>query len=66
MISQAFGGKGAVVRDHEGLREKVKEMLNDDKLWVLNVLIDPSAGRKEQKYSWLTREEENKKGDAKL
>lgn len=57
MISLAFGGKGAQVRDHKSLQEKLTEMLNDNNLWVLNVMIDPSAGRKPQEFAWLTRDE---------
>ena len=46
MISLAFGGKGACVHDHKGLTEKLTEVLNDNNMWVLNILIDPNAGRK--------------------
>ena len=46
------------------------EMLADDNLWILNVLIDTNAGRKEQEFSWLTREDTSvsasKKDDVKL
>lgn len=33
------------------------EMLADNNLWILNVYIDKTAGRKEQEFSWLTRED---------
>jgi 2-hydroxyacyl-CoA lyase 1 len=46
LISIAFGGKGACVKDHASLQTKLKEMLADDNLWVLNVLIDTTAMRK--------------------
>jgi len=39
----------------------LNEMLNDDNLWVLNVLIDPYAGRKPQEFTWLTREDDTTK-----
>ena len=45
-IAHAFGAKGAAVKDHQGLKEKLDEMLSDNNLWILNVFIDPSAGRK--------------------
>ena len=32
-------------------------MLNDDNLWVLNVMIDPNGGRRPQEFAWLTRDE---------
>jgi len=60
-LSTAFGGKGAQVRDHKGLQEHLKQMLADDNLWVLNVQIDPNAGRKPQEFAWLTREEDKAK-----
>lgn len=46
MLSQAFGGKGVCVKDHDSVAKVLDEMLTDDNLWVLNVLIDPYAGRK--------------------
>ena len=46
LISQAFGGKGKSVADHKSLESTLKEMLNDDNMWVLNIQIDPKAGRK--------------------
>lgn len=63
MISQAFGGKGAVVNNHKDLKEKLEELLNDDHMWVLNIQIDPYAGRKPQEFSWLSRADAK---DAKL
>ena len=67
MISQAFGGKGATVNTHAELKAKMQEMLADDNLWILNVLIDKTTGRKEQEFSWLTREDAPPKTtDAKL
>jgi len=47
-ISVAFGGKGALVTEHEELKKAVKQMLEDDQMWVLNVMIDPSSSRKAQ------------------
>jgi len=59
MISVAFGGKGAEVKDHKTLTHKLEEALNDDNLWILNVRIDPYAGRKQQEFAWLTRKDDN-------
>jgi hypothetical protein len=46
----------------------MQEMLADNNLWILNVLIDKTSGRKEQEFSWLTRDDAPSKGaaDAKL
>ena len=55
LISVAFGGKGTAVADHKGLTNVLKEALNDDNMWVINVQIDPRAGRKPQEFSWLSR-----------
>jgi thiamine pyrophosphate-dependent acetolactate synthase large subunit-like protein len=58
LMAAAFGGKGACVSTHDELKAKLDEMLSDkSNLWILNVLIDPYAGRKEQEFSWLTRED---------
>lgn len=64
-ISEAFGGKGAMVKDHTSLSAKLHEMLNDNNIWVLNVMIDPAGGRKPQEFAWLTRDQE-KEDKAKL
>jgi 2-hydroxyacyl-CoA lyase 1 len=57
-MAEAFGGKGACVSTHQELKDKLEEMLADRaNLWILNVLIDPYAGRKEQEFSWLIRED---------
>ena len=47
LIAQAFGGKGAKVKTHAELKAKMQEMLSDKNLWILNVIIDTNAGRKE-------------------
>jgi hypothetical protein len=58
------------VKNHDELKTKMDEMLADNNLWILNVLIDTNAGRKEQEFSWLTREDTSvsasKKTEAKL
>lgn len=45
-MATIFGGKGAFVTTHEELKEKITEMLSDNKLWVLNVKLDPTSVRK--------------------
>ncbi len=67
LIAEAFGGKGATVSTHSELKAKMQEMLADNNLWILNVLIDKTSGRKEQEFSWLTRDDAPAKtSDAKL
>lgn len=46
MIATAFGGKGAEIKTHDELAKTLPEMLNDNNLWILNVRIDPFAGKK--------------------
>lgn len=52
-IAVALGGKGKSVSNVKELRSAMQEMLADDNLWVLNVHIDPTAGKKAQSFSWL-------------
>mmetsp|Transcript_5110 Transcript_5110/g.3771 ORF Transcript_5110/g.3771 Transcript_5110/m.3771 type:complete len:172 (+) Transcript_5110:1176-1691(+) len=59
-IAEVFGGKGANVRDPKALAAILPEMLKDDNFWILNVFISPTAGRKPQEFSWLTRKENDK------
>lgn len=60
MVAQAFGGKGREVKTHKELESTLEEALQDNNLWVVNVRIDPTAGRKPQQFAWLTREEDKK------
>jgi hypothetical protein len=48
------------VKDHKSLQTALQKMLNDDNLWVLNVLIDPRSDRKPQEFNWLTSSEDKK------
>ena len=61
VIAHAFGAKGEAVKDHENLSKKLDEMLADNNLWILNVFIDTTAGRKAQEFSWLTRDQDKAK-----
>lgn len=63
-VATAFGGKGALVKNHKDLKDTLTTMLADDNLWVLNVVISTTGARKEQKFSWLTRDDEKKKEDS--
>ena len=65
MIATAFGGIGRSVDTAEELDASMKEMLSDDRLWVLNVHIDPYSMKKEQSFKWLSSEEDVQGGDTK-
>jgi thiamine pyrophosphate-dependent acetolactate synthase large subunit-like protein len=54
MLATAFGGIGRSVTTAEALDASMKEMLSDDRLWVLNVHIDPFAAKKAQTFGWLS------------
>ena len=48
--------------NHTDLEKVLPEILRDDNLWILNVQIDPTAGRKQQEFSWLTRGNDKEEG----
>lgn len=54
-IIEAFGGKGYYVTTPEQLASALKQALEEGVPNVVNVMIDPRAQRKPQKFQWLTR-----------
>ena len=50
----ALGGKGMYVADPADLRSALDEMMNHDGPAMINVPLHPRAGRKAQKFGWLT------------
>jgi len=40
--------------------EILPNILKDQHLWIVNVFISPTAGRKAQEFSWLTKKEDDK------
>jgi len=52
---EGFGGKGYVVRTPAEFSTALKTALSDDMPSIVNVLIDPGARGKPQKFAWLTR-----------
>jgi thiamine pyrophosphate-dependent acetolactate synthase large subunit-like protein len=54
-IIEAFGGRGYFVNSPCELGPTLKEALNDPRPNIVNVLTDPKAQRKPQKFQWLTR-----------
>jgi 2-hydroxyacyl-CoA lyase 1 len=54
-IIEAFGGRGYCVSSPGELGPALKQALQDPKPSLVNVLIDPAAQRRPQKFEWLTR-----------
>jgi len=52
---EGFGGKGYKVRTPEELGAAIKQALDDEMPSIINVLIDPGARGKPQKFAWLTQ-----------
>jgi 2-hydroxyacyl-CoA lyase 1 len=57
LLMEAFGGRGFLVEDPKDLRATLDEAMAFDGPAIVNVLIDPKAGRKPQQFAWLTKEE---------
>ncbi|MBW2231087.1 MAG: oxalyl-CoA decarboxylase [Deltaproteobacteria bacterium] len=52
---EGFGGKGYLVRTPGELSSALKQALDDEMPSIVNVLIDPHARGKPQKFAWLTQ-----------
>ncbi|MCH2172855.1 thiamine pyrophosphate-dependent enzyme [Myxococcota bacterium] len=52
---EGFGGRGYLVRTPDELSKAYKEALSDPMPSLINVLIDPHARGKPQKFQWLTQ-----------
>ena len=52
-----FGGKGFLVDDPKNLAATLRGAMAFDGPTIVNVLLDPEAGRKPQQFNWLTKEE---------
>ncbi|MEO1997358.1 MAG: thiamine pyrophosphate-dependent enzyme [Planctomycetaceae bacterium] len=51
---EALGGKGFFVENPAELRGALDEAMAFDGPALVNVLLDPTASRKPQKFGWLT------------
>ena len=51
---EALGGKGFFVEDPADLRGALDEAMAFDGPALVNVLLDPKAGRKPQEFAWRT------------
>ncbi len=56
-MMEAFGGKGFYVEDPTTLREVLDEAMAFEGPALVNVILDPKAGRKPQQFAWLTKDE---------
>ena len=57
LMMEAFGGKGVLVEDPKDLKDALDEAMAFEGPAIINVLLDPRAGRKPQQFAWLTKEE---------
>jgi 2-hydroxyacyl-CoA lyase 1 len=57
LMMEAFGGKGILVEDPKTLKGALDEAMAFDGPAIVNVILDPRAGRKPQQFAWLTKEE---------
>lgn len=55
-MCESFGARGFLCRSQEEIRKAFQAALKDDQhCYVLNILINPVAERKQQEFQWLTR-----------
>lgn len=54
-LAEAFGGRGFFVTTPAELGPALKEALAEPRPTIVNVMLNPRADRKPQKYGWLTR-----------
>jgi 2-hydroxyacyl-CoA lyase 1 len=54
LMIEGFGGLGYKVRTPEELSVALKRALDDEMPSLINILIDPHASGKPQKFSWMT------------
>jgi thiamine pyrophosphate-dependent acetolactate synthase large subunit-like protein len=54
-IAEAFGARGFYVESLAELRPALEAAMASPHPTIVNVIIDPQAKRKPQKFEWLTR-----------
>lgn len=54
-VIEAFGGKGYHVETPETFREALRASFDSGDTTLINVMLDPVAKRRPQKFAWLTR-----------
>ena len=56
VMMEALGGHGEFVETPEQIRPALERAFNSGKASVVNVIMDPGAGRRQQEFGWLARE----------
>ena len=54
-VIEAFGGRGFYVATPDELRQALRDAARATMPTLINVMINPQATRKPQKFEWLTR-----------
>ena len=56
VMMEALGGHGEFVEKPEEIRPALERAFKSGKASLVNVIMDPGAGRREQEFGWLARE----------
>ena len=56
VMMEALGGHGEFVETPEEIRPALERAFNSGKASLVNVILDPAAGRRQQEFAWLARE----------
>jgi 2-hydroxyacyl-CoA lyase 1 len=56
VMMEALGGHGELVEGPEEIRPALERAFSSGKASVVNVIMDPGAGRRQQQFAWLARE----------
>ncbi|HJO80843.1 MAG TPA: hypothetical protein QF520_00355, partial [SAR202 cluster bacterium] len=56
LMMEALGGHGEYVDNPDDLRPALERSFNSGKASLVNVIMNPGAGRREQQFAWLARE----------
>jgi thiamine pyrophosphate-dependent acetolactate synthase large subunit-like protein len=56
LMMEALGGHGEYVENPDDLRPALERSFNSGKASLVNVIMNPGAGRREQQFAWLARE----------
>ena len=56
VMMEALGGHGEYVDEPDQIRPALERAFNSGKASIVNVIMDPGAGRRQQQFAWLARE----------
>ncbi|MCH8351274.1 MAG: hypothetical protein J4O03_13820 [Chloroflexi bacterium] len=56
VMMEALGGHGEFVESPEQIRPALERAFSSGKASLINVIMDPGAGRRQQEFAWLARE----------